>query len=386
MKLTERHLNIPRAMACKYAAGARSAGIDLDELESVGNLALVEAAHRFDPTLSPNGMEGLGGFLAQAVEWKVRNTIWPEESRREAKSRRMASLDAKADDDGASLLDILSEDAPPETALEMADEVQSWLRRLRPRERALVRLVRGEGLTLAQAGARLGVSKQAACVALAKAERRLRKSRGGVNGSRPGMGARGAVALAEWREAHPDLAAAQYRRGRERGAIGRHLAADARRALGRIAPTRTYLLDREARTAWGDWRSLVAALAAVGVRMPPRSRSWPAAVLGWADLSSAQANVLSHLIERGSGTWRSLLGLPGVPATVRDVCTELVGMGLLSSPGARGGGVLAIYAATDLARSSRGPTTHLVPVRGRSLAKMEGVKVLPPHLVGKVVS
>src|ERR1041384_7200186 len=139
MHLTEEHLQIPYRLACRYQRSEA-----LDELVSVGNLALVEAATRWRAEHSHNGEAGYGPYLVRGVWMAIQ--IHLARRRRWARGGRC---------DPAIL--AYTHAAPPEPpAGEMDEVIRAILAHVCPVDRTVLRLTVLEGLTGEQAGKVMG--------------------------------------------------------------------------------------------------------------------------------------------------------------------------------------------------------------------------------------
>lgn len=408
--LTPRVLKIPAAVARKYAVRAREQGLDSDDLESAANLAFATALTSFDAAEHPAGEGGLPSWLLNAVEWKVRNLIWPprKDVRERLRRDRTVSLDAPSQassDSGNDHLDLLGvlvcpDGGSPESLVDAHDEAASVLARLGPIQAAVVRLVCQDGLSHREAGERLLVSGSRIEQILSGARRKAVRS-AQVRDAHRAAGYRpsGAAVLAD----PARRAGALHQKRRANYYRAREQMVRARRALGVLRLDGWYLIDRAARTAWGDWPRMAEALAAVGVTMESTRARGPdahlAASLGWPSLMPCEAVMLDVLVREGRPLTNAQLaglrpGLPPHPLGVSDVASRLVRMGLASSTGRsrKGGSRRSLYGATPLALAERGPTTDLEPLRGYGLRELlDGAasssaaaacwRVLPPHLV-----
>jgi RNA polymerase sigma factor (sigma-70 family) len=171
--LTELHLAIPAAIARKYRLAGQLRGLSVEELESEGALALVQAWGQFDPARSPAGAAGLGGYLAQRVDWKVRNLIWPTKRQLTYAVRGRASTRSL----DASLPErmLVASGADPGAAVAVADEVEALRQRSAPRDWTILVLRYCDDLTLEQVSQRLGVTKERVRQIEARAIARLRR-------------------------------------------------------------------------------------------------------------------------------------------------------------------------------------------------------------------
>lgn len=379
-ELSERYLNIPAAIARKYAARASNHGIDEEELVSAGYLALVEAARAFDLEKSAQGESGFGPFLVQRVEWRVRHAIWPsntaERGRAEFRSRS-SSLDAGPVDD-AALHAVVGRDDEFLASVEKADESAEMLSRLSRFERAAVTLA-ARDLTERQIGELLGVSKSTINLTLARVRRKATLS----------ARARDAQQESGYHPVPPRMPRQEWeaqRPARDR-ALRKAKAQEpiARRALGVVALMGWYLACHETRRLWGDWPTATAAFVALGIATKEKGkRHHVSAALGWPGLVAGDAEVLVALMDGPIDSHTLAARMKRSVKCVTCCVCRLAKVGLAKSNNYRGPGIRAVYSITEEAISRRGPTTSLVPIRGKQATKLaaEGYEVLPPHLIG----
>ena len=387
--LTDEMCRIPQAMASKYAQRGIDQGIDPDELESTANEELVSAWHRFDPAQSPEGAAGLAPFLVTAVEWRLRNLVWPPEGTRQARERRHGHTSLDAEGGFALIVEALATQDDPAAPVEAADEVQRILRRLPPLDRALYRLRHGQELTLEEIGLRLGVTREAVRQRLERIEAKV-KSLASNRKYRPHRNT-GQAYLADWAKRHPLALAARRKKAQPKGADGRRLSRIARQVEGGLVIAGWYMVDHEKRLVIGDWQSAPEALAWAGIVYQPRFKRLPkaavAASLGWPALLPGQARLLDLLVRRGALSYRAaapLLGMSvgGVDRALWDLTQ--VGYVQQVTPGRPSTlGFPATWRATEKALAERGPTTHYEARRGKNCHDLaeDGYQVLPPCAV-----
>jgi RNA polymerase sigma factor (sigma-70 family) len=180
MELTPEHMNIPAAAAREAwricAPTCRALGLEIDELEGVAALALWRAVLAYDPTRSHDGEDGFSVYLVQRARWGIQTEI----TRRNSVSRRPAgvglvSLDNALDESGeltgAALVSWEDHSRQDFEEAEQAGEVLRWLS---PADREAVQLCYLEGLTMKEAGRRLGVWQEAVRKRLVQARLRAR--------------------------------------------------------------------------------------------------------------------------------------------------------------------------------------------------------------------
>ncbi len=161
------HLTIPRAVACRYARAAAARGIDIDDVESLANLAFALALAAWDEARSPGGVSGLGGWLHKCVSLRVRGAL-----------AGTISLDR---DTLQMARAVPSREPLPGEALEIAEEAAAVLASLPPRQREALALLR-EGLFRREAAERMGVSRQMVDQYATKAKATARERWEGVRG------------------------------------------------------------------------------------------------------------------------------------------------------------------------------------------------------------
>lgn len=165
--LTDVMLNIPYAVAAKYARGNE----DLrEELVGIGNLALVKALQKFDPTKNHDGEDGIRPFLYQRVDLYVKREIThPRLNFQKWKKLRFFS-DLENEETGFKLEGVYTQGF---SDLENREFIEVALSRLDPIQQAIFRLYHGEGLTQDQIGQRLGISHTAVYSVLKRASRKV---------------------------------------------------------------------------------------------------------------------------------------------------------------------------------------------------------------------
>jgi RNA polymerase primary sigma factor len=172
----------------RHYAQARCIGLPMVELISEGNLGLIAAARRFDPSRKVHFSTYATPWIKQAIrhgaekwgDWEQLGGAWPAGRTRhrgevpwrtEDIPLRSVRADATSERDDADPLDLLQDQGtPPDEDAEraiLAAQLQSITdTALTPRERTLIRhkygLVRGDGCSLSEAGEKMGVSRQRA--------------------------------------------------------------------------------------------------------------------------------------------------------------------------------------------------------------------------------
>ncbi len=174
IELTDRMLAIPHAAAARFAPPRTNL---FDELVSEGYVALLKAASSYDPARGVPPAPWLLYCVGRHLR-SVRNGTDPG-GRHAARWARLASLDASRAG-GLSLAEAVAGASPdPADAAAAADDVRllsRLLSRLRPLDRAAYELRHGRGLSAAEIGRKLGVSRQQVRTVLARAEANLRTS------------------------------------------------------------------------------------------------------------------------------------------------------------------------------------------------------------------
>lgn len=171
VELTERHLQLPYALAAGFAPRGTN---EYDELVSLGNEALVKAAHSYDPTKGVRPITHLYNCVRfQLISYSQRGR--PAKNRRADGSERsvyrhdhrwavMESLDVPAHN-GDQVLTRAALVPDPYGGvgdeLEQDETIDRVLRALTPTERAAFTLRHAWGLTLRQIAPRLRVAAAA---------------------------------------------------------------------------------------------------------------------------------------------------------------------------------------------------------------------------------
>jgi RNA polymerase sigma factor (sigma-70 family) len=171
VELTERHLQLPYALAAGFAPRGTN---EYDELVSLGNEALVKAAHSYDPTKGVRPITHLYNCVRfQLISYSQR--AWPAKNRRADGTERpvfrhehrwavLESLDVPpARGDRELTLAMLVPDPYGGVGdeLEQDEVIDRVLRTLTPTERAAFTLRHAWGLTLRQIAPRLRVAAAA---------------------------------------------------------------------------------------------------------------------------------------------------------------------------------------------------------------------------------
>lgn len=168
-------------------------GVELDDLVSEGNLALIEAAPKYDASRGVSFVNYAAGHVRRAMEHTIEEQaglyrVPRSEASREEKKRKMPlSVDEPrplGSKTSFTLLSVLeNHDATTADALLEDEETQNSLARkldrLDERERRVVCLLYGlydeEPLTMADAGVKMGLRRERVRQIRDKALRKLRK-------------------------------------------------------------------------------------------------------------------------------------------------------------------------------------------------------------------
>jgi RNA polymerase sigma factor (sigma-70 family) len=180
MELTAAHMNIPAAAAREAwricAPTCRALGLEIDELEGVAALALWRAVLAYDPTRSHDGEDGFSVYLVQRAKWGIMVEIkHRSHPLRRPQGVGVVSLSDPLDEGGELTgAALVSRDDHARREFEDAEQVGEVLRWLLPADREAVRLCYLEGLTMKEAGRRLGVCQEAVRKRLVQARLRAR--------------------------------------------------------------------------------------------------------------------------------------------------------------------------------------------------------------------
>lgn len=167
---------LPRRVARKLAHGKDDLA---EELESVGNLALVQALQAFDPAASPLGEAGRAPFCAQRVRWAMLRFLNKERRHR-----------PDPDTPVEQVVDQRSENSSLRTNKDLEVLLRQELPFLSPLDCAILVLYRRDALPYALIALRVGISYWAVCRRMKRIARRLarRLARRDVPGSRTPSG------------------------------------------------------------------------------------------------------------------------------------------------------------------------------------------------------
>lgn len=143
--MTERQLNIPRAVARKYGKGDRNL---IEELESLGYVALLEGFRCYDP-----GKGKLDVHLYNRVRWGVLRYFDDDGERR---WKGLLSLDRELEED-FTLLETLETRDTHQERLGDVDTARLVLSRLPPLLRTVYLLRNRDSKTLKEVGEQIGV-------------------------------------------------------------------------------------------------------------------------------------------------------------------------------------------------------------------------------------
>ena len=158
---------------------------DLEELESIGNLAFMEAMGRFKPELSHDGEDGRRPFVAQAIRLTMLKYLFPFKRTQAAREKRLrvAYLDDKvatrSDSVELRIIDILGKQERAYKELDDREEFERLISIL-PVDghyRELIHLYVIEGLSYQELADRWGVSRQRVGQIMLRAIDRLKEHR-----------------------------------------------------------------------------------------------------------------------------------------------------------------------------------------------------------------
>ncbi len=166
----EDHIGLVRSVVRRHAAQAARLGVDLQDLNQEGALALLRAAQTFDET---RGIQ-FSTYGGCTVEWTVRTYL--------KRQRTLPGLVAGRYPSGEDFFGAVADRAYVEAGTAVRDQVERLLARLRPRERFVVSRSFGLGgrpaLTSRELARILGRSRQRVQQILAEALERLRRYTG----------------------------------------------------------------------------------------------------------------------------------------------------------------------------------------------------------------
>lgn len=184
IELTERHLQIPYALASRFARQHTDA---YEELVCAGNLALAKARHWFDPArLSKKTGKPVSftTYAYTAVHRELQRASGLSKSyvvaadgsrklarRHEDRWRLLGELDAPLPSGQGTLADRI--ESRPERSDELSEETAALLALLKPADRAAYVLYHGHGLASKDVAARLGVTRQMVQMRLKRAQKTL---------------------------------------------------------------------------------------------------------------------------------------------------------------------------------------------------------------------
>ncbi len=177
IELTELHLQIPHKVACEMTRKWHLAPRYYDDLVGVGQLHLVELAHRFDASRAHNGLVGFGWYAVKGIRWRMRHYLLVE-ARYENNNTSIDSdryLDGRNSKDSkrqGCLKDLLVADRDLRPG-KVWEEFMAYLcRRLTPTEARLLRVM-ADGKTAAEAARELGVTRSAVGFTLVRIRQRI---------------------------------------------------------------------------------------------------------------------------------------------------------------------------------------------------------------------
>jgi RNA polymerase sigma factor (sigma-70 family) len=137
VQLVEGNLRLAAKIALKY----RGRGVELDELVAEANLALVEAAGKFDPTRGTR----FGTYATHRIGWHLTNVVG-----------RRPQEGGDPEESGVAAPDRAAES--PVAACDIREELDAVTAELSDRERDVIVGYHGNGDTYKAIGKRLGLS------------------------------------------------------------------------------------------------------------------------------------------------------------------------------------------------------------------------------------
>ncbi len=341
LEVTPRMLEIPRAIAHKYAARAMAAGlrtgVDVEELESAANLAFAQALTKFDPAKGTR----LDLFALQVVEWTVGRMAFPRQSRYTRRQRVLLDHDQLVVEGDLS-------------ALETAEEVQAAMALLTPLERGIVEDT-ADGVEQVQIGVKYGYTRQWVNYRLA----RIRKKCASLRDPDAPRPVRSAHSL-----------------GAQRAADDRR---KDRRARGGVLNDGWYVVDDTSRQCWGDYPSPRQAAASIGIDIGNARHPFAAPLAGYPEASVSQLRIVRLLLERGALSDREMGEILGVRFdSARRYTLGVCRLGLARQADPKA----FVFVATEEAASRKPSKYRLVVGTGVVPLQRDGYAVLPPTTEG----
>lgn len=148
-------LRIPMAMAKRHCRGYQE---NYETLYGFAVNAYVLCARSFRVEESPQGEQGWPGY---AAKWTEKNMLAQYRRHLEAQSRLgLTSLDAPLTDDGGTVAETIPDPKRSMPPIEAEEEINKIVQRLKGKERAAMILYIKEGMTYAEAGERIGVTRE----------------------------------------------------------------------------------------------------------------------------------------------------------------------------------------------------------------------------------
>ncbi len=362
-EIDPRILSIPRAVARKFAARAKQIRMDVDELESIGNLALAKALARFDPTKGSSSYP----FCLQRVKWAVYRVIYPDS---EVKLAEIGTISRDALESPGECVE-----APAgASALEASDEAAAAMSRLSAIERRLVE-ARAAGLDNSQIAEAVGYCKRWVEERFERIRAKSRRAARTVEGH----------ARAGYRPC-PTLTPAWRERGRAKREAAKKKAfailRKSRRLAGHVRKEGWYVVSDVRRECWGDYDTPQAAAEAIGVDLGRCRYPFSAPLAGFPELTSDQSlRLVRLLVDRGPlspGEMTEHLGVN--EESVRRLADAPRRLGLIRAT-YRGREHRVTYEATEDA-IGRKPVGYRLALGASVVAsKQQGYAVLPPILL-----
>lgn len=189
-KLTRAHLKFVVFIANRY----RGRGVDVADLVCEGNVALLKAARKFDASHGNRFASYASPFIRRALEEAIEQQAGlyrvPRDMDTAAERKRAMPLSADAPLGGrenVNLLSVIPDTSSPipgtdgdDTNADLMEKLAVCMPRLDEREKQVVSLlygIDGDKLTMAEAGAALGIKRERVRQIRDKAMRKIRRMR-----------------------------------------------------------------------------------------------------------------------------------------------------------------------------------------------------------------
>lgn len=189
-KLTRAHLKFVVFIANRY----RGRGVDVADLVCEGNVALLKAARKFDASHGNRFASYASPFIRRAIEEAIEQQAGlyrvPRDMDTAAERKRAMPLSADAPLGGrenVNLLSVIPDTSSPipgtdgdDTNADLMEKLAVCMPRLDEREKQVVSLlygIDGDKLTMAEAGAALGIKRERVRQIRDKAMRKIRRMR-----------------------------------------------------------------------------------------------------------------------------------------------------------------------------------------------------------------